>query len=61
MNLFERWLTLWVALCIVAGIALGHMLPGLFGARQIAYLLAVVADQRPECGGLADKLLLSLR
>ena len=24
MNLFERYLTLWVALCIVVGIALGH-------------------------------------
>ena len=28
MNLFERWLTLWVALCIAAGIALGQVLPG---------------------------------
>ena len=32
MSLFERWLTLWVALCIVAGIALGWLLPDLFGA-----------------------------
>src|SRR6201985_2325101 len=30
MNLFERYLSLWVALCIVAGVALGHLLPGLF-------------------------------
>jgi len=28
MSLFERWLSLWVALCIVAGIAVGHVLPG---------------------------------
>ena len=28
MNLFERFLTLWVFLCIIAGIALGQMLPG---------------------------------
>ena len=28
MNRFERYLTLWVALTIVAGIALGHWLPG---------------------------------
>ncbi|MDE2146559.1 MAG: ACR3 family arsenite efflux transporter [Burkholderiales bacterium] len=28
LNLFERWLTLWVALCIVAGVALGQWLPG---------------------------------
>jgi len=32
MSRFERFLTLWVALCIVAGIALGHMLPGFFHA-----------------------------
>jgi ACR3 family arsenite transporter len=30
MNLFERYLTFWVALCIVAGITLGHLLPDLF-------------------------------
>ena len=28
MNVFERWLTLWVFLCIVAGIGLGQVLPG---------------------------------
>ncbi len=28
MNAFERYLTLWVFLCIVAGIALGQVLPG---------------------------------
>ncbi len=28
MSLFERWLTLWVGLCIVAGIALGKVAPG---------------------------------
>ena len=32
MSLFERYLTLWVFLCIVAGIALGHFMPGVFGA-----------------------------
>ncbi|MCA3863767.1 MAG: ACR3 family arsenite efflux transporter [Burkholderia sp.] len=30
INFFERYLTVWVALCIVAGIALGQMLPDLF-------------------------------
>jgi len=30
MSTFERYLTLWVALCIVAGVALGHLLPGVF-------------------------------
>ena len=32
MSLFERYLTLWVFLCIVAGVVLGHLLPGLFAA-----------------------------
>src|ERR1700754_1287829 len=30
MSTFERFLSLWVALCIVAGIALGHVAPHLF-------------------------------
>ena len=30
MSVFERFLTFWVALCIIAGIALGQMLPGVF-------------------------------
>ncbi len=39
MSVFERWLTLWVALCIVAGIALGQWLPSVFrtiGAMEFA-------------------------
>ena len=32
MNLFERYLTVWVFLCIVAGIALGQFLPAPFQA-----------------------------
>jgi ACR3 family arsenite transporter len=32
MSLFERYLTLWVALCIVAGLALGALLPGIFAS-----------------------------
>jgi ACR3 family arsenite transporter len=31
MTLFERWLTLWVALCILAGLVLGNLSPALFG------------------------------
>lgn len=31
MSLFERWLTLWVALCILAGLVLGNIAPALFG------------------------------
>ena len=34
MGLFERYLTLWVALCIVAGIALGQLVPALFHAHR---------------------------
>jgi ACR3 family arsenite efflux pump ArsB len=30
MNLFERYLTVWVFLCIVAGIALGQFFPAFF-------------------------------
>jgi ACR3 family arsenite transporter len=30
MSLFERWLTLWVFACILAGVALGQWLPGAF-------------------------------
>lgn len=32
IGFFERWLTLWVFLCIVAGIVLGQLLPGVFQA-----------------------------
>jgi len=32
MSVFERYLSVWVALCIVAGIALGQWLPGVFQA-----------------------------
>ncbi|MEN3951037.1 ACR3 family arsenite efflux transporter [Iodidimonas sp. SYSU 1G8] len=31
LGLFERYLSLWVAICIVAGLTLGTLLPGLFG------------------------------
>ena len=31
IGFFEKWLSVWVALCIVAGLALGSLLPGLFG------------------------------
>ncbi|MDR3480617.1 MAG: ACR3 family arsenite efflux transporter [Burkholderiaceae bacterium] len=39
LNFFERYLTAWVALCIVVGIALGQALPGVFklvGGMEIA-------------------------
>jgi len=46
MSIFERYLTLWVALCIVAGIALGHFFLGFFraiGAAEIAHVNLPVA------------------
>lgn len=32
MGLFERYLSVWVALCLAAGVALGQAVPGLFEA-----------------------------
>jgi len=46
MGFFERYLTLWVFLCIVAGIALGHYFPSLFqafGRMEIARVNMPVA------------------
>jgi ACR3 family arsenite transporter len=46
MTFFERTLSLWVAVCIVAGIALGHLVPGVFrviGAAEIARVNLPVA------------------
>ena len=41
MGLFERYLTLWVALCIVAGTLLGHFLPGAFVSLASAEIAKV--------------------
>ena len=46
MSTFERYLTLWVGLCIVAGIALGWLAPNVFqliGAAEIAKVNLPVA------------------
>ncbi|GHC94618.1 ACR3 family arsenite efflux transporter [Novosphingobium pokkalii] len=46
MGLFERYLSLWVALCIAAGVLLGQALPRLFAAiaaAQVAQVNLVVA------------------
>ncbi|WP_447733914.1 ACR3 family arsenite efflux transporter [Rhodanobacter soli] len=46
IGFFERWLTLWVLLCIVAGTLLGHLLPGSFealGGMQMAQVNLPVA------------------
>ncbi|MCF8483468.1 MAG: ACR3 family arsenite efflux transporter [Rhodospirillum sp.] len=41
LDLFSRYLTVWVALCIVAGIALGHFIPGTFQAVAAVELAQV--------------------
>ncbi len=46
MGLFERYLTVWVGLCIVVGIGLGYLVPGLFqavGGLEIARVNLPVA------------------
>ncbi len=46
MNLFERYLTLWVGLCILTGIGLGHYIPKpfqLIGQAEIAQVNIPVA------------------
>ena len=46
MSTFERYLSLWVALCIIAGIGLGHALPDLFASiasAEVARVNLVVA------------------
>ncbi|MFP5306664.1 MAG: ACR3 family arsenite efflux transporter [Gammaproteobacteria bacterium] len=46
MSVFERYLTLWVAACIVTGIALGHAFPAVFqtiGRAEVAKVNLPVA------------------
>ena len=47
MSSFERYLTLWVAACIVVGVSLGHFFPGVFqtiGSAEIAKVNLPVAS-----------------
>ena len=41
IGFFEKYLTAWVALCIVGGVALGHLMPGLFHAIGTAEVAKV--------------------
>jgi len=46
MGIFERYLTVWVAVCIVVGVALGHFFPAVFqrvGAVEVARVNLPVA------------------
>ena len=46
MNVFERYLSLWVFLCIIAGVALGQFMPGVF---QFIGHLEVAQVNLPVC------------
>ena len=41
LNLFARYLSLWVALCIGVGVVLGYLLPGLFAALGRATVASI--------------------
>jgi ACR3 family arsenite transporter len=46
MSTFERYLTIWVFLCIAVGVALGHLMPGVFqiiGGAEVAKVNIPVA------------------
>ena len=46
MGLFERYLSLWVSLCIAGGVILGSLIPGLFqwfAGLEIAHVNIPVA------------------
>jgi ACR3 family arsenite transporter len=46
MSTFERYLTVWVALCIIVGVALGHFFPDIFhsiGSAEIAHVNLPIA------------------
>jgi ACR3 family arsenite efflux pump ArsB len=54
MGFFERYLTAWVFLCIIAGITLGHFLRGLFPewlpAEQIdSYIAGLIILAAAPC------------
>ena len=48
MGVFERYLSLWVGLCIIAGVSLGNLIPGTFATiasweyAQVNLLIAVL-------------------
>src|SRR3546814_12927329 len=45
INSFERYLSVWVALCIAVGIALGYSLPNLFEAIVSAEIASVNLEE----------------
>ena len=60
MSVFERYLTVWVALCMVAGVLLGKALPGIVdnvrgmefgGGSQISVPIAGISSTDWRSGG----------
>jgi ACR3 family arsenite transporter len=54
LGVVERWLTLWVALCIVVGITLGHFLADVFqsiGSSEVAQVAS-----RCECSHIFEAI-----
>jgi len=46
MGIFERYLSIWVGLCIIAGISLGQIIPGAFqviASLEYAHVNLVIA------------------
>jgi len=46
MGIFERYLTVWVGLCILIGVTLGNLAPGIFqvfAALEVAHVNLPVA------------------
>ena len=47
MSTFERYLTVWVFFCIAVGVALGHLMPGVFqviGSAEIAKVIDAMGE-----------------
>ena len=51
ISFFERYLTLWVFLCIIAGVALGHWLPEPF--QMLGRLEALHVDPQLRPAGVS--------
>jgi hypothetical protein len=51
MGTFERYLTLWVAFCIVVGIVLGQTVPGVFHALSAATATSTSTCRSPCWSG----------
>ena len=59
MNLFERYLSIWVFLCIVVGIALGQLLPGpvqAIGRLEVAHAIGPILGRQFDADAFAAGL-----